>query len=191
MQFFLLTKFTIWVYNHTIVQKCPLLYRIVQGEDMSKIYNVEDAASLLGVSIKTIRRYIYGGKIGANKIGGQWRMTQEQIDEYLNQTSSHACCSTEAIDQDDFCIFMDTDYFNSEDKLQLCTIVDYYVQDTESILRMTEVLSRVVTEDGLHGGKAQYNYVYDDALKRARFVLWGNPSFITKASQLLQAFEGE
>ncbi|MBN2794821.1 MAG: helix-turn-helix domain-containing protein [Clostridia bacterium] len=158
---------------------------------MNQIYTVDDVAKLLDVSVKTIRRYIYAGKISANKIGGQWRITQEQVENYLNQSASKTCCSTNTIHEDDFCIFMDTDYFTSDDKLQLCTIVDYYVEDTESIVKMSQVLSRVVTEDGLNGGKAQYNYVYDEPLKRARFVLWGNPTFMTKASMLLQAFEGD
>lgn len=86
---------------------------------------------------------------------------------------------------------MDTDYFSSDDKLQLCTIVDYYVGNTDSISKMSEVLLRVVTEDGIKGGKAQFNYVYDEPLKRARFVLWGSATFIEKATGLLKSFEGD
>jgi excisionase family DNA binding protein len=156
---------------------------------MSKVYTVDEVANLLDVSVKTIRRYIYSGKIAAKKIGGQWRITQEQVDDYLNISSSAVCCSS-SIDKDDFCVFMDTDYFNSEDKLQLCTIVDYYPESTDEIVKMSEVLSRVVTEDGINGGKAQYNYVYDESLKRARFVLWGNATFIEKATGLIKSFEG-
>jgi excisionase family DNA binding protein len=152
---------------------------------------VEDVAKELDVSVKTVRRYIYSGKIAANKIGGQWRINQEQIDAYINGiASSNVCCST-GIDKDDFCVFMDTEYFNSEDKLQLCTIVDYYAETTEDIVQMSQVLSRVVTDDGVNGGKAQFNYVYDDALGRARFVLWGTATFIEKATSLLKRFEGE
>jgi excisionase family DNA binding protein len=156
---------------------------------MNKVFTVDEVAELLDVSVKTIRRYIYSGKIAAKKIGGQWRITQEQIDDYLEITSSKVCCST-SIAKDDFCVFMDTDYFNSEDKLQLCTIIDFYANDTEEIVKMSEMLSRVVTEDGIHGGKAQFNYVYDESLKRARFVLWGSASFIEKAAALIKSFEG-
>lgn len=158
---------------------------------MNQIYTVEDVAKQLDVSVKTVRRYIYSGKIAANKIGGQWRISQAQIDEYITGIASSSACCGSGIDKDDFCVFMDTDYFNSEDKLQLCTIIDYYAETTEDIVQMSEVLSRVVTEDGVNGGKAQFNYVYDDALGRARFVLWGTATFIEKASKLLRKFEGD
>ncbi len=65
-----------------------------------------------------------------------------------------------------------------------CTIVDYYVDSVDDIAKMSEVLLRVVTEDGIKGGKAQFNYVYDEALKRARFVLWGSATFINIATKL-------
>lgn len=174
------------------VQICPLVSTFVQGGFM-KIYAVDEIANILEVSIKTVRRYIYSGKIGASKIGGSWRINQTQLDEYLESTSSENICSNNcngSISEDDFCIFMDTDYFTSEDKLQLCTIVDYYASNVDEISRLSEILSRVVTEDGVKGGKAKYNYVYDAELKRARFVLWGTATFITKATNLLKPFEG-
>jgi excisionase family DNA binding protein len=153
-------------------------------------FTVDEVANQLEVSVKTIRRYIYSGKIAANKIGGQWRISQDQIDAYIESISSSKVCCEETIDRDDFCIFMDTDYFNSQDKVQLCTIVDYYADTLDQIAQMASILLKVVTEDGVKGGKAQYNYVYDEALKRARFVLWGSAAFIQKASQLLTPFEG-
>jgi excisionase family DNA binding protein len=152
------------------------------------MFTVDEVAKRLDVSVKTIRRYIYSGKIGANKIGGQWRIAEEDIDIYING-QKNKCCQPE-VSQDDFCIFMDTDYFSSEDQLQLCTIVDYYVSSVDDISKMSQVVTRAVTEDGIHGGKAQYNYVYDDALKRARFVLWGTVTFINTVTHLLKPFEG-
>lgn len=167
-----------------------------QGEIMKKVYSVDEVAERLDVSVKTIRRYIYSGKIAASKIGGQWRINEKQLEDYVLSTSSeHVCNSHETcgsdVSKDDFCVFMDTDYFNSEDKLQLCTIVDYYVESVDDIAKLSETLLRVVTEDGVKGGKAQFNYVYDEPLKRARFVLWGSATFITKASKLLMPFEEE
>lgn len=157
-----------------------------------KVYTVDEVAEKLDVSVKTIRRYIYAGKISASKIGNQWRINQDQLDDYLKAQSSDQVCATDchSVSQDDFCVFMDTDYFSSEDKLQLCSIVDYYADSVDDITKMSELLSRVVTEDGVNGGKAQFNYIYDQALNRARFVLWGSAKFIHKASNLLIPFEG-
>jgi excisionase family DNA binding protein len=154
-----------------------------------KVYTVDEVAIRLDVSIKTIRRYIYSGKIAANKIGGQWRISEDSIEAYLDSISSKHVCSHEGPSSDDFCVFMDNDYFSSEDPLQLCTIIDYYAEDTKTISKLAGVLQEVVTEDGIHGGKAQYNYIYDAPLNRARFVIWGSPTFIEKAAGLIKAFE--
>lgn len=155
-----------------------------------KTYTVDQVADQLQVSIKTVRRYIYSGKIAANKIGGQWRISQDNIDGYLESISSKTVCCSDSLASDDFCVFMDNDYFTSDDPLQLCTIVDFYARDKKEIADMSLVLQEVVTEDGIHGGKAQYNYIYDAGLKRARFVIWGSPTFIEKAASVLRVFEG-
>lgn len=157
-----------------------------------KIYSVEEVANYLNVHVKTIRRYIYDGKISANKIGGQWRIDQMQLDEFISKSSNEANCKScdDSVSKDDFCVFMDTDYFSSADKIQICSIVDYYATSIEEISKMSDVLLKVITKEGVNGDKAKFNYVYDEPLKRARFVLWGKPSFISKASKLLIPFEG-
>jgi excisionase family DNA binding protein len=155
---------------------------------MKKTYTVDEVAKKLEVSVKTIRRYIYSGKLAANKIGGSWKISEEQIEDYYESISSSNVCCQETIDRDDFCIFMDTDYFSSEDKLQLCTIVDYYAESIDAISDMSSELLKLVTEDGVKGGKAQFNYVYDQPLGRARFVIWGTAAFIEKAANLLKGY---
>lgn len=158
----------------------------------SKKYSVEDVANYLNVHVKTIRRYIYNGKISANKIGGQWRIDQSQLDEFVSRNSNEEVCNScdDGIAKDDFCVFMDTNYFSSTDKVQICSIVDYYVESVDEISKMSEVLLKIVTREGVNGDKAQFNYVYDAPLNRARFVLWGTPSFIAKATKQLIPFEG-
>lgn len=161
---------------------------VVQGGKMA-IYTVDEVAEKLNVSVKTVRRYIYSGKIKASKIGNQWRIDEVQLDEYLQQSSNEHICQP-AVSGDDFCVFMDTDYFSSEDKLQLCTIVDFYVSGVDEIQEMTMIISKYVTEFGVHGDQAKYNYVYDQALNRARFVLWGSANFISQVTKALTKFEG-
>ena len=43
------------------------------------------------------------------------------------------CCNshniTDDISGDDFCVFMDSDFFASTDIVQICSIVDYYTDD--------------------------------------------------------------
>ncbi|MBN2897842.1 MAG: helix-turn-helix domain-containing protein [Clostridia bacterium] len=150
-------------------------------------YTVEEAAGKIGVHTKTIRRYIYSGKLSAKKIAGQWRVSDEALEEYLNGSGS--CCSggSSGVSKDDFCVFMDNDYFGSEDAIQVCTIVDYYVEEQKEVAPLAaDVMMAVTTLDDT--GKSKFNYVYDDSEKKARFVFWGSPGFIEALMKTIKRY---
>lgn len=149
-------------------------------------FTVDEVAEKLGVHTKTIRRYIYSGKLSAQKIGGQWRVTEEALDQYLQGS----CCSTggESVSKDDFCIFMDTEHFSSDDAIQICTIVDYYVEEQKEVAPLaTDIMTVVTTLD--KSGKSKFNYVYDDSEKKARFVFWGSPKFIEELMKTIKKYD--
>jgi putative molybdopterin biosynthesis protein len=49
------------------------------------MYTVEEIAKMLKVSTETIRKLIARGEIKAKRIGKQYRVTQEALDEYLDK----------------------------------------------------------------------------------------------------------
>jgi len=150
-------------------------------------YTIDQVADKVGVHTKTIRRHIYSGKLSAKKIGGQWRVTEENLNDYLNIDS---CCSTSdghGVSKDDFCVFMDTNHFGTEDAIQICTIVDYYVEEQKEVAPLAaEIMTVVTTLDDT--GKSKFNYVYDDSEKKARFVFWGTPTFIEALMQTIKKY---
>ncbi|MCT4597736.1 MAG: helix-turn-helix domain-containing protein [Vallitalea sp.] len=152
-----------------------------------KYYTVDETAYKIGVHSKTIRRYIYSGKLAATKVAGQWRVYEDAIENYLNSCNGN--CEHNSVSKDDFCVFMDSDYFNSDEKVQICTIVDYYVQTAKEAKPMAAIVMDVVTDSEQEEGKCRFNYVYDHVEKKARFILWGSPTFIEKVVGALKQFE--
>lgn len=152
-----------------------------------KYYSVDETAEKLGVHPKTIRRYINSGKISASKVAGSWRVYEESLGDYMNTCESGSCQSG-SVSSDDFCIFMDNDYFTSEDTLQLCTIVDYFVQG-EEMTQLVKDVAGVVAEHNLMNQTCKYSYTYDDADKKVRLVFWGTPSFMEKVVVALKPYE--
>lgn len=149
-------------------------------------FTVDEVADKLGVHTKTVRRYIYSGKLSAQKIGGQWRVTESALADYVDGS----CCTTskgDGVSKDDFCIFMDTDHFGSEEAMQICTIVDYYVEEQKEVAPLAAEVMTVVTTLDKHG-KSKFNYVYDDSEKKARFVFWGTPAFIEVLMKTLKKY---
>lgn len=52
------------------------------------VLTIEQVASFLQVSTKTIRRLIKGDKLKASKVGRVWRIKREDIDIYLDINSN-------------------------------------------------------------------------------------------------------
>ena len=154
---------------------------------MDKHFTIEMAAKKIGVHAKTIRRYIGSGKISAQKIAGSWRINADSLEEYLSSCEVNKT-STHSVSKDDFCIFMDSEYFDSEDVLQVCTIVDYYVQE-DCVKSLLKDIMEVIAQYSLENKKSRFNYVYDDVDNKMRFVFWGAPSYIEKILQVMKPYE--
>ena len=148
---------------------------------------IDQAANKLGVHPKTIRRYINSGKISAQKISGSWRINPESLDVYIDSCESNSC-HHEQVSKDDFCIFMDSEYFDSDDVIQVCTIVDYYVQD-DRVKELLKDVMIIVAEYSLSNNKSRFNYVYDDADSKMRLVFWGAPSYMEQVFKVMKDYE--
>lgn len=48
-----------------------------------RLFTFEEVADYCGVSVKTILRETQRGKLKAVKVGRQWRIKPEDLDEYL------------------------------------------------------------------------------------------------------------
>lgn len=52
------------------------------------VYTAKETAELLHVSERTIRTYIKRGTLKAQKIGGDWAISEENIKAFLNGTAT-------------------------------------------------------------------------------------------------------
>lgn len=154
---------------------------------MEEIYfTIEEAAEKIGVHPKTIRRYIYSGKLAAQKIGGQWRVYQSAINEYFQ--SCKGSCS-ENPGQDDFCVFMDGDYFSSQESIQICSIIDCYIENSEILKDIAKELMDASLDSKFQNQNCRIHYIRDSLDKKVRFVLWGTVSYILDSLEKLRPYE--
>ncbi len=56
--------------------------------DRQKYYTIPDLAEMFGVHSRTIRRLIDDGEIQAFRVGAQWRVSSEQLDNYIESTTN-------------------------------------------------------------------------------------------------------
>ncbi|MBK5253419.1 MAG: helix-turn-helix domain-containing protein [Peptostreptococcaceae bacterium] len=152
-----------------------------------KILTIEMAADKLGVHPKTVRRYISGGKISAQKVAGSWRINEDSLEQFLEtcEVNESKHCS---VSKDDFCVFMDSEYFDSDETIQICTIVDYYVQK-EQVKNLLKDVMEVVADYSIQNCSSRFNYVYDDSENKMRLVFWGAPSYMSRVMNAMKPYE--
>ena len=49
-----------------------------------KLYTLEELSEKLSVTVYTLRNYIRSGKLKAAKIGGKWRVSEENLLRFIN-----------------------------------------------------------------------------------------------------------
>lgn len=51
--------------------------------NVPELYGVADMAKAIGVSDRTVMRYIVTGTLKCYKVGGKWKITKENLERYL------------------------------------------------------------------------------------------------------------
>jgi len=56
--------------------------------DENEILNIEEAAALLGVSIKTFNKVLHSERIPARKIGREWKFSRQALIDWVGSGDS-------------------------------------------------------------------------------------------------------
>ena len=51
--------------------------------DKKKLLTIEEVAEVFGLSPKTVRHWLWTGKLKGIKIGGSWRVRPEALEEFI------------------------------------------------------------------------------------------------------------
>lgn len=52
---------------------------------MKEYYKLSEVAKIANVHIQTIHRHVKSGKLKANKVGYNWRVSEKNLKEYLGE----------------------------------------------------------------------------------------------------------
>jgi excisionase family DNA binding protein len=52
--------------------------------DKYRLYTLTELEPILGVTHRTLQSYVKLGKLKAAKVGGKWKVTEEQLQDFLN-----------------------------------------------------------------------------------------------------------
>ena len=143
-----------------------------------QFYTIDKIAEILGMHHKTIRKFITEGKLGANKVGKQWRISGHDLSVFMEK--NNVSINNKKISEESNIDFVTNgevkDTINQ--KVNVSTVVDINDVDKEEYFRISNTLIALMNCKDSKMGKSTINMKYDEKVNRLRVLLWGNVSFI-------------
>ena len=152
---------------------------------MEKLYTVEDIASMFSLTSRTIRNYLKDGILKGRKIGGQWRFTEEELKNFMdNATLAKDIMNRHKQDVLDFIDGVNTDLTG---EIQTCTIIDIY-EAIEIVNAKRDKLGDFINTAGneLNPNYMRFSYEYIESESKGRIILFAPPQYLIEALKILQ-----
>lgn len=144
----------------------------------NQFYTIDKIAEILGMHHKTIRKFITEGKLGATKVGKQWRISGHDLSIFMERNNVNI--NDKKISEESNIDFVTNGEVKEtvKQKVNVSTVVDINDLDKEEYFRISNTLIALMNCKDPKMGKSTINMKYDENAKRLRVLLWGHISFI-------------
>ncbi len=150
-----------------------------------KMMSIEQTADMLSVHTRTIRRYLKSGTLKGVKVGGRWYIRRDDIKKMLGRDDVsrelETTWNSQAVD------FIQGGMTPIGSRFRVCTIVDCDFRSDDEAADVSSKLLQIINQRDGTGVEARFQYNYHKHEKRGRFILWGDPAFIRRCVDLLEA----
>ncbi|MFI8706017.1 helix-turn-helix domain-containing protein [Bacillus sp. NPDC077411] len=144
----------------------------------NQFYTIDKIAEILGMHHKTIRKFITEGKLGANKVGKQWRISGHDLSVFMEK--NNVSPNDKKISEEPNIDFATNGEVGNiaRQKINVSTVVDISDIDMDEYMRISNMLIAIMNCKDPKMGKSTINMKYDEKMHRLRVMLWGNIDFI-------------
>ncbi len=141
-----------------------------------KFYNIDQVAEILGMHHKTIRKFITEGKLGASKVGKQWRISNESLNTFMEQKVSADNKQVEA-DEEIKISASESNPSVIRPKINVSTVIEVNEVCKEQYMRISNTLIAVMNSKDPSLGNSTINMKYNEREDRLKIMLWGTMKF--------------
>lgn len=153
---------------------------------MEKLYTVEEIATMTSMTTRTIRNYIKDGLLKGRKIGGQWRFTEEDIKNLMdNGTYRENYFSNLKQDVLDFIDGVNT-FADNIGEIQTCSIIDLYEEKEIVKNKQDKLMEFINSQQDTVGNYMSFSSNYIESELKTRIVIFANPKYLIEALKILQ-----
>nr|WP_314465030.1 helix-turn-helix domain-containing protein [uncultured Clostridium sp.] len=138
-----------------------------------KYYTITQVAEMLNLHHKTIRNFINSGKLNASRMGKQWRITQEDLDLFVQSRES-----SERIEvSDSFTAIKQPENFTGG-RCSVSSVVDLADITKNQYMRISNLLLAVMNSKEPAFHDASIHMKYYEGEQKMRIFLWGGLKFM-------------
>lgn len=141
-----------------------------------KFYTVDQIAEMLDMHPKTIRKFIREGKLKANKVGKQWRVTGNDLSIFTEGNKKTVFNATQIKSGETYTVEKDDQTMIP--KVRVSAVVDIRVEDKDEASRISNTLIAVLNCKDPKYGKSTVNIQHFEKDNKIRVMLWGTVLFV-------------
>ncbi|MDZ5253701.1 helix-turn-helix domain-containing protein [Clostridium sp. LIBA-8841] len=143
-----------------------------------KFYTVEQIAEILGMHHKTIRKFIREGKLKANKLGKQWRISGHDLSSFMENNNFKTSKKSEEEGEKIEFSTSNVEGNNVDRKISVSTVVDINEVSSEEYKRISNMLLAVMNSKDSKMSNSTLNMKYYEKEENLKLMLWGDTEFV-------------
>ena len=109
-----------------------------------KFYTIDQIAEILGMHHKTIRKFITEGKLRANKVGKQWRISGNDLSLFMEANNVNVRSKNKSESESIEFYTSNIDSKNKVSKISISTVIDIDEIDMDEYRRISNMLLAVM-----------------------------------------------
>ena len=150
-----------------------------------KLYTVNQLTEILGLHPKTIRRYIRNKDLMAQKVGGQWRITESSLESFIDSNQDFKAHPIQKWNEG-LLGFVNGNHHENDERIQMATIVDIAVSSEREAEELSTYVMNLINSRDNQTGDIQHLSHGDE--NRIRFILSGGLTYLQSAIEILERF---
>ena len=141
-----------------------------------KFYTIDQIAEILGMHHKTIRRFITEGKLRANKVGKQWRISGHDLSLFMEDNNVNLRSKNENHSEN---IEFSTDDItsNKDKKINISSVIDINEVDSDEYRRISNTLLALMNTKDSKMSNSTINIKWYQKERNLKVMLWGDIEF--------------
>ena len=137
-----------------------------------KFYTIDQIADILGMHHKTIRKFITEGKLRANKVGKQWRISGHDLSLFMEDNNVNIKSNNKLESEKIEFSNGDVDSNNRTSKRNVSTVIDINEVDIEEHRRISNTILALMNSKDSKMSNSTINIKYYKSYKNLKVMLW-------------------